>query len=329
MCVFCATALTDVPQPSPPFSLVSLDPGFLRRQLQVLLGKTRSSIHRDFNVMKTLVIYHADCLDGYGAAWAAWRRFGNRARYLPAHHGDSFPRFETGETIYILDFAFPPEQLRTAAQSAGRIVVLDHHETSRREYQVAQQIQAFPEHVEVHFSQEQSGCTLTWRYLHPDQDIPALLRHIEDRDIWRFQLPGTREITTALYQRLPLPWEEFSALDIEELKKTGAVQAAQLDRMVQRLAKDHHPIRLGDVWGLAANAPSFLSSEVGHELAQKSGTFGATYHYSGQKRAWVFSLRSTGELDVGQLATQYGGGGHRNAAGFRIDSAGFMKLNLG
>jgi hypothetical protein len=49
----------------------------------------------DFNIMKTLVIYHADCLDGYGAAW---QRLGNKARYLSARHGDSFPRFEPGET---------------------------------------------------------------------------------------------------------------------------------------------------------------------------------------------------------------------------------------
>lgn len=33
----------------------------------------------------------------------------------------------------------------------------------------------------------------------------------------------------------------------------------------------------------------------------------------------VFSLRSTDEgMDVSVIASQYGGGGHRNAAGFRV-----------
>ena len=31
---------------------------------------------------------------------------------------------------------------------------------------------------------------------------------------------------------------------------------------------------------------------------------------------WQFSLRSEGEFDVSAVAQQYGGGGHRNAAGF-------------
>ncbi|WP_224794071.1 DHHA1 domain-containing protein [Pseudomonas fluorescens] len=33
----------------------------------------------------------------------------------------------------------------------------------------------------------------------------------------------------------------------------------------------------------------------------------------------MFSLRSTDEgMDVSEVASQYGGGGHRNASGFRV-----------
>ena len=31
---------------------------------------------------------------------------------------------------------------------------------------------------------------------------------------------------------------------------------------------------------------------------------------------WRFSMRSKGDIDIGEIARQFGGGGHMNAAGF-------------
>lgn len=33
--------------------------------------------------MKPLVCFHADCTDGFGAAFAAWLKLGDDAEYLP------------------------------------------------------------------------------------------------------------------------------------------------------------------------------------------------------------------------------------------------------
>jgi hypothetical protein len=65
-------------------------------------------------IMKTskakLVIYHADCLDGLGSAWAAFCKFGHNARYFAARFGDKFQRFNKGSDIYILDCSTPQKQ---------------------------------------------------------------------------------------------------------------------------------------------------------------------------------------------------------------------------
>ena len=37
------------------------------------------------------VIYHADCTDGFGAAYSAWKLLGNRAEYHACKHGTSHP----------------------------------------------------------------------------------------------------------------------------------------------------------------------------------------------------------------------------------------------
>ena len=38
------------------------------------------------NEMKPLVIYHANCTDGFGAAFAAWLKLGDEAEYLPMEY---------------------------------------------------------------------------------------------------------------------------------------------------------------------------------------------------------------------------------------------------
>ena len=75
----------------------------------------------------------------------------------------------------------------------------------------------------------------------------------------------------------------------------------------------------GLLWpGLACNAPSFLASDLGHELANKSGTFGLVWSMAADRMAHC-SLRSSGEYDVSAIAKCFGGGGHRNAAGFSVE----------
>jgi nanoRNase/pAp phosphatase (c-di-AMP/oligoRNAs hydrolase) len=62
-----------------------------------------------------------------------------------------------------------------------------------------------------------------------------------------------------------------------------------------------------------------LQSEVAGKLAEK-GHFGATFFLNDDRTA-TFSLRSRCEFDVSLVAKKFGGGGHRNAAGFMVSIA--------
>jgi len=295
---------------------------------------------------ETLVIYHADCLDGLGAAWSAFCKLGDHARYMPARHGDAFPAFEPGATIYILDFSYPPEQLLIASRQADQIILIDHHVTameqceaffqgsrpsgpsaskSGRAFSATEaQAQPLPENLTLHFDMNRSGCVLAWQHFFPEREPPKILLHIEDRDLWLFKLTGTREITSALYDRMPMTLPEMGTIDLDELLKVGRIYLDFQQKIVKRLAKIAHPVSLNGQKGLAVNAPSSFSSDLGHVLAEKSGTFGLTYQYDGRKQKWQFSLRSIGNYDVGHLAQAFGGGGHKNAAGFVLDDNPFV-----
>lgn len=278
---------------------------------------------------ETLVIYHADCLDGLGAAWSAFCKLGNQSRYIPARYGDPIPDFSPGAILYIVDFSYSPQLLIEASRKAGRIFQIDHHITAKEQYDDFFKLQPLPENLLINFDLSRSGCILTWQHFFHDLKPPKILLHIEDRDLWRFKLDGTREITTALYERMPINFADIGALDLAELLAIGRIQLEQFSGMVKRLAKSAHDVSLGNQTGLAVNSPSLFSSDLGQLLAEKSGTFGMTYHYDGRKQQWHFSLRSIGDYDVGHLALTFGGGGHKNASGFALDNNPFCNCSGG
>jgi oligoribonuclease NrnB/cAMP/cGMP phosphodiesterase (DHH superfamily) len=269
-----------------------------------------------------ICIYHADCIDGYGAAWSAFMKYDNQARYVPARFGESFPKHNENCEVYILDFSYSPDTILDAAKTVKHITLIDHHVTAMKQFENV----PMPENVTVYFDMNHSGCVLAWQHFFPDLEVPIILQHIEDRDLWRFQLAGTQEITTAIYEKMPLSFKTLCSLNLKSLFSVGRIQVAQMARMVKRLARYAHPIKIGNATGLAVNAGSCFSSDLGHLLAEKSNGVGMIYYYDGDKLRWIYSLRSIGDLDVGALAVQYGGGGHVNAAGFSLSHNPFLPM---
>ena len=128
-----------------------------------------------------LVIYHGPyCPDGFGAAFSAWKLLGDRATYLPADHGPSAPRGldVKGKHVAVLDYSFPAAETARMIAEAASFVCIDHHASAVKE------LADVPEANKV-FEMGQSGATLAYNYFHPGQEVPLLLRYVEDKDIWR------------------------------------------------------------------------------------------------------------------------------------------------
>lgn len=101
--------------------------------------------------MRPLVIYHANCTDGFGAAFAAWLKLGDEAEYLPMDYlkaTDGVAEFHervkidcsiSERDVYILDFSLPKVVMEWLFAHARRVVWLDHHATSRT---IAEEIDA-------------------------------------------------------------------------------------------------------------------------------------------------------------------------------------------
>ena len=76
-----------------------------------------------------IVIYHADCTDGFGAAYSAWKLLGNRAEYYPCKHGTPPPDV-TGKVVAILDFSFNNATTKQMIEDADKLIVIDHHKSA-------------------------------------------------------------------------------------------------------------------------------------------------------------------------------------------------------
>ena len=253
----------------------------------------------------THVWYHANCADGFAAALAAWYVLGDDATYEPVRHGRPEPEISPDANLAIVDFAYPREQLLKIADRVSSLVVLDHHRSAARD------LEGLPFAL---FDLEKSGARMAWEYWHPGEECPEFIAYVEDRDLWNWKLPESREVALALSQE-PFDFGRWSRLSMKHLRSSGKALLGFQNRLVKRAVGKMHWTVLEEHRIPVVNSLIF-QSEIGDELCKKypEAPFSGVYYNKGEIEAW--SLRSIGEFDVSEIAARFGGGGHRNASGF-------------
>jgi uncharacterized protein len=264
--------------------------------------------------MKKYVLYHAQCPDGFGAAYSAWKILKNEAEYIPVNHNNPIPPLENGSLLYIVDFCYPKNILLNLLSRMKQIIILDHHKTAQEDLQAIDLAQ-YP-HLSVTFDMNKSGAVLTWEHFH-QTPVPEFLRYIEDKDLWLFLLPQSKEFSAGL-RGYDMDFELWDSLQVIDLIKEGDVLLKYQTKVVERLCGNARMIKIAGHEVPVVNS-SILQSEIGNYLCKiyPDKAFGAVYFEVGEKR--FLSLRSVGDFDVAKIASGYGGGGHKNASGFVID----------
>lgn len=259
----------------------------------------------------TLCIYHGNCADGFGAAWAVKQAI-PEAEFVAGVYQKAPPDV-TGKNVLMVDFSYKRPVLLDMASKANSILILDHHKSA------AEDLVDLPANVTAVFDMERSGAMMAWQHFFPDLPPPKLIEHIQDRDLWRFNLPGTREVQANVFS-YPYDfsvWDRLMASDVELLRSEGEAIERKHHKDIAELVKvTKRRMVIGGFDVPVANLPYTLSSDAGHLMA-KYEPFSACYWDTPDGR--VFSLRSNDAgQDVSVIAKGYGGGGHRNAAGFQV-----------
>ena len=284
------------------------------------------------NPARPMVIYHHNCADGFSAAWVFhhfWRHsaLGVAPEFVPGRYGYPPPDV-TGRDVYLVDFSYKRPVVEAMLNVARSVTLIDHHKTAIEDLRPlfeAHELDALNgcDRRAVWFCDlNRSGATLAWDYLFPGQQRPLLLGHIEDRDLWRFKLPHTREIQATVFslEYTFENWDRLMASDVHDLVAMTA-QGAAIERKHRKdvrelVAATRRRLVIGGHDVPVACLPYTMASDGG-ELLAEGEPFGAVYWDTAEHRQ--FSLRSReGGLDVAAICEGYGGGGHRQAAGFRV-----------
>jgi oligoribonuclease NrnB/cAMP/cGMP phosphodiesterase (DHH superfamily) len=309
---------------------------------------------------KQLVLYHGSCTDGFGAAFAAWVSLGDKAEYQESHYGavktpDDFIKVHGdpyNRKVHVLDFSFPQPVMTWLTQHAAHVTWLDHHKTSF-EAMHRPNMEKWAAHSQKMYwllDNDRSGAALAWDH-YVGLQRPMLIEAIDDRDRWVFNLQGSKGIHAYLQMAKPWTFEQWDwlardakytdqvnegnqILRVWDTQIADAAKASTLVTLTSKInpatgearMKDHPSLQA--YWtttGLAVNA-NMHHSEIGHELAKQSGTFGLVWTHDPGTLFVRCSLRSIMPFDVSALAKEFGGGGHQTAAGCRIPIDTFTTL---
>ena len=281
---------------------------------------------------RPLCIYHGNCADGFAAAWVVRRALMGAVDFHPGVYQDDPPDVIERDVIMV-DFSYKAATINAMAQTAHSILILDHHKTAQEDlshFPVPPSWAAWCEHIKddrltrvtrvaAYFDMERSGAGLTWDYLNDGLRRPPLIDRIEDRDLWRFKFADTRAVQACVFS-YPYDfdvWDRLMTFDLHTLRIEGeAIERKHHKDIAELVGVTKRTMIIGGYAVPVANLPYTLTSDAGNLMA-KGERFAACYWDTPNGR--VFSLRSTDEgLDVSAIAKAYGGGGHRNASGFRM-----------
>lgn len=263
----------------------------------------RPNVKAQLHQPPTVVLYHAECVDGFGAAWAIWKQFPS-AKFIPVKHGTPPPTELAGQRIVIVDFSYARPVLEAMAKDAESLLVLDHHITAE---------QALAGLPFAYFDQKKSGAVLAWEWAHT-KPVPWLLQYIQDKDLWQWALPASREMSAALAS-YPFDFHVWDRFMQHELEQEGRAILRYENELVGKLTAQAVMVEFQGQTVPAVQS-AILTSQVGEQLSPYH-PFCIIWHDRDGRRYYSLRSREDG-TDVGSIAASFGGGGHTHAAGFSV-----------
>lgn len=314
------------------------------------------------------IFYHVNCPDGVTALWAVlynqlfrlcglinWKDLttpfadgeGNGCKGhilcpVPAgkHPLVDSKAFYYDKRVILVDVAFKRSYLEAVSRYQGKtgsILILDHHKSAMRDLTGSD----LPSSIVVEFDMERAGCQIAWDRFCLDRSSPRpkLLEYVADRDLWKWDLLQSREVSYYLY-------EHFFSRGLSKMDKLHDLITHCNDEGISAIVKEVAPAY--QVWRSQINRAASnatlrrlrmpktgkyykvklfqsdisIGSEVGNELSMAGDCdFAINWYYKLESNSFGFSCRSDArrtDIDLSEICAEFGGGGHAQAAGFSI-----------
>ena len=302
--------------------------------------------------MKTVVLYHKSCTDGYISALNFYAYYKENEQlqdvvFMPVQYGEGLPDEELleGNTVYVLDFSFGKEDTVKLLDIAGSVCMLDHHKKAvdtlfTGERFIEGSVIEHDDYAGVYLlhtkkaslmvDNKESGATLAYnevgKLIKNDtarKRLEYLSIHTKDRDLWVFSLKDTLsvyEYINSFNHNLETGYVELicsEEITFHDNLSKCQVRVDMRDELASKYAKKHNMIDFMGYKIPMVNVSSDFSSIVGDVLG-RDNPFALMYSVGFDKI--YISLRSNVQtgVDVNKIASLFGGGGHVNAAGFTL-----------
>jgi len=330
---------------------------------------------------RTIILYHQYCPDGWCALAIADLFYATQNGTKPLYVGviagktnaavnkliaEENPR----STVYSFDLTFeyyPAKKLLNHFQG----VIYDHHLSTESCYRQPE------EESDEEFAKTQtlfnkcliydksiSGATLAWNAFFPTKPIPLLAKYVQDRDLWSWTLPDSKEVNAGLSETLVTTvigdnlsqydynalkvreWSKYLLTDdwLEEAKLKGGIILSIITRSIKSSYRDGDDRIINGQKVRVCNTNMYMS-DLGNYICQTYDEssdkkykydYAVLWRYDHNRDIVYVSMRSRkDEVDVSKIAECFEyidkngekskGGGHQPAAGFEITLEKFFE----
>jgi hypothetical protein len=275
--------------------------------------------------------------------------FGDEAEYVPMHY-QSDPPDAAGRHVLMFDFSFKRDVMQAFAAQADSIAVYDHHKTAQAELEGLAYASFDMDKCGARMALEHFQVMLLGSEQEGDVDyLETLVAYVEDRDLWLWRLPFSKAVSQVLAAAprefrawQDLAWQVRQVLHYAEHREAvasgmarshiekppmlvaGEAMLRQREMDVELLCQKAQVMKFGEHTAAVVNSPMLQSETAGHLATAPGIDYGMTWWKGGTGNQYHYSLRSRGEdgvegnaqVDVAEIARDYGGGGHAASSGF-------------
>ena len=266
--------------------------------------------------------YHND-LDGH-CSGAIVKYCYPECEMWPIDYGIKFPmdKIKKGEIVYMVDFALQPFEQMIELTARCNLIWIDHHKTAIEEASKRWFIARGIRRIGI------GACFLTWEYVCPHLPMPKSVKLLAEYDVWDHSDSDTlpfqygmrmRETDPATKEGMKL-WKQlfsdsFRSVFDKILEEGKVIIKYQKQIDTKYCARYAYPVTFEGYKAIALNRGIANSMTFENAPGAKDADIFITYVFNGEN--WIVSLYANKpDIDVGEIAKKYGGGGHKGAAGF-------------
>ena len=292
-----------------------------------------------------IVIHHKMCPDGLsGALFLTWNNHHlckPPPLLIAAHQNDrtvlsQLPRDLSTKTVAIVDVGFPKRAVQFIVKHAKRVIVFDHHTSNYNMF-----AELLPPQDLV-FDEAKCAALLVWERGFGTYRPPPVLNFIDDLDTYNWRVEGSVVASFAIKAHFAALRDDSSALELIRAWYAPESQTAAVNGLMYQgaILKSSHCIQVAEIVRYSRvlrfklkmfsniivsavnGCPGSLVCDVGHSLASNSKTrdkIGCIWSYDPVSKTTKVCLRSIEPTRVDTIAAEYGGGGQRCAASFKLN----------